>query len=180
MKELRASIGPEERGRLADEIEGRLFALGQLDGTRTIMLFASFGSEVPTQGMIERALKDGRRVILPYLQDGEIHGAEIGGRRGMVRSSHGPMEPALRTEVPPEEIDVVVAPGLAFDREGNRLGYGGGHYDRFLDRLGDAARVVIGFHAQLVGSVPSGPNDRRVDLIVTDHETVICSSPPGP
>jgi 5-formyltetrahydrofolate cyclo-ligase len=90
------------------------------------------------------------------------------------------MEPALRTEVPPEEIDVVVAPGLAFDREGNRLGYGGGHYDRFLDRLGDAARVVIGFHAQLVGSVPSGPNDRRVDLIVTDHETVICSSPPGP
>jgi 5-formyltetrahydrofolate cyclo-ligase len=90
MKELRASIGPEERGRLADEIEGRLFALGQLDGTRTIMLFASFGSEVPTQGMIERALKDGRRVILPYLQEGEIHGAEIGGRRGMVRSSCGP------------------------------------------------------------------------------------------
>ena len=53
IKELRASIGPEERRRLADEIEGRLFALGQLDGTRTIMLFASFGSEVPTQGMLD-------------------------------------------------------------------------------------------------------------------------------
>ena len=144
------------------------------------MLFASFGSEVPTQGMIDRALTEGRRVLLPYLEDGEIHGAKIGGRRGMVRSSHGPMEPSERIEVPPEEIDVVVAPGLAFDRRGNRLGYGGGHYDRFLGRLGDAARVGIGFHAQLVGSVPSGRKDRRVDLIVTDHETVICSSPPGP
>jgi len=70
-------------------------------------------------------------------------------------------------------VDVVVTPGLAFDREGNRLGYGGGYYDRYLQRMGRAAaRVGIAFSLQIVDRVPAEPGDQRVDVIVTDQEVL--------
>jgi 5-formyltetrahydrofolate cyclo-ligase len=77
--------------------------------------------------------------------------------------------------VDPGEVDVVVTPGLAFDRAGRRLGYGGGHYDRFLDRVEPRAlRVGIGFSSQLAEEVPAGPRDRRVQLLVTDAGVIDC------
>jgi 5-formyltetrahydrofolate cyclo-ligase len=68
----------------------------------------------------------------------------------------------------PGAIDVVVVPGLAFDPAGNRVGYGGGHYDRYLRRLARSAlRVGICFPRQLVPEVPHGEGDEPVDLVVT-------------
>jgi len=70
----------------------------------------------------------------------------------------------------PEDIDVAVVPGLAFDRRGHRVGYGGGFYDRFLGRLRpDALTVGICFSVQLVDEVPHGRGDRPVDLVVTEE-----------
>jgi 5-formyltetrahydrofolate cyclo-ligase len=152
-----------------------------VEAAKTIMLFASFGSEVPTDGMIERALREGRHVVLPYLLDNDIHPARLQRGRSMVPSTYGPMEPPNRQAVATSDIDVIVAPGLAFDRSGNRLGYGGGHYDRFFVRTdAGSARIGIGFHLQLVGDVPHGPDDRPLDMVLTDREVVICSQPPGP
>jgi 5-formyltetrahydrofolate cyclo-ligase len=69
----------------------------------------------------------------------------------------------------------VLAPGLAFDRRGNRLGYGGGYFDGFLARCPpDAARVGIGFHVQVVDAVPHGDADQPLDLLVTELETIAC------
>jgi 5-formyltetrahydrofolate cyclo-ligase len=63
-----------------------------------------------------------------------------------------------------------VAPGLAFDRDGNRLGYGGGHYDRYLARLGRRApRVGVAFSLQIVDRVPADEGDERVDVVATDQ-----------
>jgi 5-formyltetrahydrofolate cyclo-ligase len=72
--------------------------------------------------------------------------------------------------VDPASIDLVVTPGLAFDRRGRRLGYGGGHYDRFLRRLPPSTiRVGIGFAAQVVDRVPAGPTDEPLDALVTEE-----------
>jgi 5-formyltetrahydrofolate cyclo-ligase len=85
-------------------------------------------------------------------------------------SSFGALEPAAGEPVGPEEIDVVVVPGLAFDRRGHRVGYGGGFYDRFLGRLRpDALTVGICFSVQVVDEVPHGRGDRPVDLVVTEQ-----------
>jgi 5-formyltetrahydrofolate cyclo-ligase len=66
-------------------------------------------------------------------------------------------------------VDLVITPGLAFDRRGHRLGYGGGHYDRYFARLQRSAlRVGVGFSIQLVDELPTEPSDRPVDLVVTD------------
>ena len=75
--------------------------------------------------------------------------------------------------VDPEKIDVVVSPGLAFDRRGHRLGYGGGYYDRYLARLhAHASRVGIGFAVQLLDEVPAEETDQPVDVVVTDRGVI--------
>jgi len=175
MRALRGTIPPLERARLADLVEGNLFALPEVAASRTVLLFYSFGSEVATRGMASRALGGGKRLLLPYLEAGTMEAAEVRSHDELVPTGYGPREPARRVAVEPAEVDLVVTPGLAFDRRGHRLGYGGGHYDRFLGRLGPAAaRVGIGFSLQLVERVPDEPGDQRVDLVVTDAEVIDC------
>ena len=84
----------------------------------------------------------GQRVTLPMLRQGAIHVAAVRRGQALRTTSYGPMEPLDDEPVPAEEIDVVVAPGLAFDRSANRLGYGGGHYDRLLARLQPGAQAI--------------------------------------
>jgi 5-formyltetrahydrofolate cyclo-ligase len=174
MRRLRAAIPPAERSRLAELIEEALFGLPDVLGAETILLFYSFGTEVATAGMSERILGSGKRLLLPYLGDeGTMEAAEF--RRGdpLEPTSYGPREPGGRIAVNPQMVDVVVTPGLAFDRAGNRLGYGGGHYDRYLKRMGSVAvRVGIAFSVQIVDHVPSDAGDQRVDVIVTDQEVL--------
>lgn len=75
---------------------------------------------------------------------------------------------------------MVITPGLAFDRRGFRLGYGGGYYDQYLTRLRpETTRVGIGFSIQLIDRIPEEPLDQRVHFVVTDAELVDCRGAPG-
>lgn len=71
------------------------------------------------------------------------------------------------------EIDLIIVPGLAFDRKGHRLGYGGGYYDRLLAEL-DATKMALAFAAQIVEAVPAEAHDERVDFVVTEEEIIAC------
>jgi 5-formyltetrahydrofolate cyclo-ligase len=114
-------------------------------------------------------------LLLPFLETEGMEAAEVLPDDDLLATDYGPREPARRVPVDPAEVDVVIAPGLAFDREGYRLGYGGGHYDRYLARLGRRAlRVGIGFEQQLVERVPREPTDERLDLVVTNENVVDC------
>jgi 5-formyltetrahydrofolate cyclo-ligase len=102
-----------------------------------------------------------------------MEAAEVRPGSRLEATDYGPKEPADRIAVDPDRIDVVITPGLAFDRAGRRLGYGGGHYDRYLTRLGaHAARVGIGFTAQVVDAIPAEATDEPVDVIVTDERVI--------
>ncbi len=139
----------------------------------TVLVFYSFGSEVPTRGIIERLLEEGRRVLLPYMEGSDMNVAEVHQGNEVVPTPYGPKEPSNRVAVDPDEVDVVITPGVAFDRSGHRVGYGGGNYDRFLVRLGPrATRIGIAFDVQVVPSVPHGTADQLVDFVVTERETI--------
>ncbi len=158
---------------MAKRVEERLFSLTAVQNAATVMVFYSFGSEIPTEHIIRRLLDEGRRVLLPYMEELEMSAAELRPGDSLVPTTYGPKEPSHRVPVDPNEVDAVIAPGLAFDRSGYRLGYGGGNYDRFLARLGrGATRVGIAFHVQVLPSVPHGPGDEPVDFVVTDRETI--------
>jgi 5-formyltetrahydrofolate cyclo-ligase len=173
MRQVRAAIPQAGRARLAARVEERLFSMPEVRRARIVMLFASFGSEIPTEAIVRRLDAEGRTVLLPFVADDELGAARYRPGDPITASALGPMEPAARVPFHPSEIDVVILPGLAFDGRGGRLGYGGAHYDRYLARLPAAAlRVGIAFHQQVVDEVPADLRDELVDVVVTDRGVI--------
>jgi len=171
----RDAIPAAERARLSDRIAVRLLKLIDRRAPRTVMLFASFGSEIETRGIIETLDRAGHRVALPVVAGPELRAVAFRPGDPVRTARYGAAEPLSTGDVPPDAIDVVVVPGLAFDREGYRVGYGRGYYDRFLARIRpDARRIGIAFSVQVVADVPHGSSDRPVDCLVTEIETICC------
>jgi 5-formyltetrahydrofolate cyclo-ligase len=174
MRRARQGIPADQRARMAEIVADRLFALPEAASARTLLLFYSFGSEVATAGMAARVRAEGKRLLLPYVEDA-MEAAEVREGDELVRAPYGAREPARRVPVDPAAVEVVVTPGLAFDLRGNRLGYGGGYYDRYLARLrSDTVRIGIGYAVQIVDRVPAGPADQPVDLVVTEADVIDC------
>ena len=133
-------LNEEERSTKSERIVERVLALPEVGAARTVMAFWSFGSEVQTSALIERLHEAGKRVALPRVAEGDIVAVAT---RQAIRSSatsFGAMEPVGVDLVPAEDVDVVIVPGVAFDRRGGRVGYGGGFYDRLFARAPGAGR----------------------------------------
>ena len=114
-------------------------------------------------------------MLLPYLSPQGMEAAEVFHGDPLLPTGYGPREPSRRIPLEPAEVDLIITPGLAFDRRGFRLGYGGGHYDRFLTRVRpDSIRIGLAFSVQLVDRVPEEPSDQKVHFVVTDAEIVDC------
>lgn len=173
--ERRDALPPAEREARSRRIADRLLALPELERAGTVMAFSSFGSEADTRPVLERLAGRGVRLALPRIREGEIR--PVGYRPGdpVTRAPFGALEPSAGRELDAAEIDVVVTPGVAFDPEGFRVGYGGGFYDRLFRRTReDAFRVAIGFALQVVPPVPRGRTDEPVDALVTEDEVIRC------
>ena len=172
----RDAIPPSERQTKGLVIADTLVDL--LAGRGRVMVFRSFRSEVPTGPIAERLAAEGHPLALPHLERPDGGGADVvpvewEPGESLVVGTFDIEEPADLRRLDPIVIDAVLVPGLAFDRAGYRVGYGGGFYDRFLPKLrSDADRVAIGFHEQLVDAVPHGTIDEPVDLLVTDREVL--------
>jgi 5-formyltetrahydrofolate cyclo-ligase len=139
------------------------------------MLFSSFGSEVETGTMIELLVASGSRIALPRVEAGGVAAVAHHPGEPLRRASFGALEPVQGRVLPAGDLDVVVVPGLAFDRNGYRVGYGGGFYDRFLRLVrGDAFRVGVAFSLQVVDEVPHGSGDVALHAIVPDDEEIRC------
>lgn len=174
----RDGLEPAAREAGSREIAARLFALEPWRRAGTVMVYLNFRSEVATGLVVARALAEGRRVTVPK--------TEVTGRRliasvlsdypgDLAPGTWGILEPREECLRPlePREIDLVLVPGVAFDPEGNRLGYGGGFYDRFLALLrSDAYTVAPAFEVQVVPRVETGPYDIPVDLVVTEKRVI--------
>ncbi len=171
---LRVALPPYElagRGALAVE---RFLALDEVRSAGTVLAFWSFGSELPTGGMLRSLEEAGVRVVLPKIEGGELVSRTYRGGDPTTLSSFGAMEPAGGEVVAPEELDVVCTPGVAFDRMGWRVGYGGGFFDRLFKRTRpDALRVGLALAVQVVAhELPHGAFDASLDALVTEDEVI--------
>lgn len=175
MKQARAAIPAAERTERARLITASVLSLSEIREAEVVLAFSSFGTEVPTGPLLAALGAAGRTVLLPYLEAGEIHVAEHGAGDPLVETDYGPLEPALRRPADVSRTDVVIVPGLAFDRRGCRLGYGGGYYDRLLADLWlRPVLIAIAFAEQVLDDVPVADSDVSVDLVVTDAEVIRC------
>ena len=177
--ERRDALSSEERAERSVRIAERTLALPEVERAGTVMAFWSFGSEVETAPLLERLHAAGKRVVLPRVEGGEVVAGRYETGDEVLAASFGAMEPTGEVTVEPEDVDVVVTPGVAFDREGGRVGYGGGFYDRFLPRTrSDVAAIAVAFALQVVDEpLPRAGFDRRVDAIVTEDEVIRTSHP---
>jgi 5-formyltetrahydrofolate cyclo-ligase len=170
--ERRDLLSAGERSAKSERIVERVLALPEVGAARTVMAFWSFGSEVQTAALIQRLHEAGKRVVLPRIVEGEIAAVTYAPGDPVAATSFGAMEPVGAELVSAEDVDGVIVPGVAFDRRGGRVGYGGGFYDRLLSRAPSAPAVAVAFDVQLVDGVPRGRSDSRVDVIVTEDEVI--------
>ncbi len=151
----------------------RLFDLPVLMGAKTVMGFISFASEVDTSLILERLLSHGKLVLVPRIDGARLYPVIYDASLELERSEYGTMEPVEKRTVPAELIDVVLVPGLGFDRRGARIGYGKGFYDKFLQTLpASTVTIGIGFDEQIKDSLPEEDHDQRVEVVVSDSEAI--------
>jgi 5-formyltetrahydrofolate cyclo-ligase len=179
MRGRRAALGSAERDAWSQAICRSVVELLDARAARVVLTFLSFGSEVSTVGLVDHLAGAGSRVLLPLVRDGALFAADYRPGDALMASAYGPLEPVPERPADPVDLEAVVLPGLAFDRRGVRLGYGGGYFDRFLAPLSPRPLLVaVGFALQVLPEVPGGPHDVPVDFVVTEREVIPCTHGP--
>lgn len=170
----RGALTAEERQEKSLQIEKQVLALPEYEKAQTVMLFLNFRDEVETTPLAEEILRQGKKLVLPRCApQGILIPALIRDlKQDIEPGTWGIREPRLKglEEADPLAIDLVLVPGAAFDRLGNRLGYGGGYYDRFFGRLRPVVpRVALAFATQVLTEVPVDLHDQKMGILVTEE-----------
>jgi 5-formyltetrahydrofolate cyclo-ligase len=186
IKVERDAMPPELRAAHSAAIAGRLLQLPEYREASAVLGYMNFGSEFASDLFAAQVLADGKRLALPkvnrhtnrldlyWVEDFENQlGPGLWGIREPV------VERCKRLESP-NEVEFALLPGVAFTREGARLGYGGGFYDKLLAHLDEGRQrpvlVAAAFSLQLVEQLPQEATDIKVERIVTERETIACSA----
>ena len=162
------------------EITGRVINLVPFIGSQSIMCYMDFNNEVMTRYIIRHCFEYGKRVVLPLVDktDGlrRIVPYEIMDEvRDVIPGTFGILEPKKdrAKTINPEEIDVVIVPGVAFDLHKNRVGYGAGLYDRFLESVKTGCtKIGIAFEFQIYDAVPVEEHDISLDFLITEKRII--------
>jgi len=200
MLALRRAVPPERARAAARAVADRVLALPELAAADAVLLYAALSDELPTRPLHELLRAAGKPTGLPRLeQDGRLVFAFVERWEDLRPGRYGVLEPppggeavasggagapapgrrrvldatvaAGRRASSQEREALMVVPGVAFDRRGHRLGRGGGHYDRALRAAPGALRVGVAYAFQVLASVPQGPGDEAMDLVVSERET---------
>jgi 5-formyltetrahydrofolate cyclo-ligase len=166
---------------LASAYSGMIFAkikkLPVYEKAKTVMFYLSYGSEVMTDAMISSSIEEDKTVAVPAIQtpgDGKMFAVKLLRLEDAYQSVYGIRQPEINREDMLEkgEIDLVFVPGIAFDYEGFRVGYGKGYFDRWLEGIPPEKAVGIAYDFQLTDKMPAGKYDLPVGVIVTEKRII--------
>ena len=160
MKALRASQRGDDQ-----TLVKNFFSLPELQDKSTFFVYNAFGSEADTMPVIHRLLQEDKKIFLPRVENTDMVAGPYEKDAPMPKSNYGIAEPTGAAYF--GDIEVTVLPLLATDTKGNRLGYGGGYYDKFLQ---DKNTLKIGYcyDFQVLDELHAQPHDVKLDIIVTD------------
>jgi 5-formyltetrahydrofolate cyclo-ligase len=172
------SFSDDERKRKQEAIEERLFDFANFMEAKIALLYLRRGCEVSTDDIIKKSIKKGKKVVLPLVdrENNKTTLFKIENIKDDVKM--GPNDalepdPERCKAVPPEQIDIAIVPGLAFDEKGGRIGLVDNFYDKFIARLPVTTRkVAIAFEEQVITQVPADSRSKYIDIIVTDKRTI--------
>lgn len=165
-----AALSPEDRTVQAAQIREHLSSLKIWREAETVLAFAALPDEPVLDGLLAEAISSGRRVALPHFVGGDVGYQAVqvtDWKEGLVAAKFGVREPRPGSPVVPwKQLDLVLVPGVAFDRRGVRLGRGRGFYDRLLVHCA-GHRCGVAFDVQVADAVPEEAHDRRMNSILT-------------
>jgi 5-formyltetrahydrofolate cyclo-ligase len=168
--ESRDKLSAEERGAAGRSIRDAVLSLPELQMAGTVAVYYSVGTEPETRGLVYGLWKRGTYVVLPVVrEDGDLDWASYEGPESMVPAARGLLEPgeARRGVEAVARADAVLVPALAVDRAGNRLGRGGGSFDRALARVGPMIPLIaLLYDDELADQLPAEPHDVPVRAVV--------------
>lgn len=175
--ERRDSLTIDVKNQYDDEIIAKLTASDEYICAETIFVFVSFGSEADTHRFIEKALKAGKTICVPKIRTKEqgIEVFKIDSLSDLCPGYYGILEPAEGCQpVASDSIDLILMPGVAFDRNGGRIGYGAGYYDRYLAKMTKmVSKIALCYNFQLFKNVPIDEFDIRIDGVITNDEVIM-------
>ncbi|MFA4814498.1 MAG: 5-formyltetrahydrofolate cyclo-ligase [Candidatus Gracilibacteria bacterium] len=172
MREQRQTLSPALHAEKSKEIRHRLEGFPAFKTAGKMLIYVSAKEEVDTHGLIKDALKQGRKVYVPKIQNGSIAICPLYEWKDLEPGTFGILEPCeILEETRPEEMDIIIVPGLAFDVHGHRVGYGKGYYDKLLKRT-RGYKVGLAFCEQMIEKVPTETHDVPLDLIITDKALI--------
>ena len=172
MLACRRALSVEERALGSAAITEKLLSLEAVQKARTVFAYAAMEDEVQTEPLLASLLDRGKRVAIPLvIGKRSMEAALVPSMDALETGAYGilTVRAEQREILPPQEIDCVIVPGVAFGLDGSRLGMGGGYYDAFLPRAERAVRVAAAFQCQISEDIPSLPYDCGVDWIVTER-----------
>ena len=172
-KELRRQIREQKRAMTEEEIVSRSEKLGQLflatqayRDAKSIYGYLPYNQEVRTVPMLAQAIADGKRVAVPKIYGDTMKFLWLDDLDNVAKSEKGIPEPIADEPVADDENALVLMPGVAFTEKGERIGYGGGYYDRFLAAEPNHPTIALCYEFQMVASLPTEEFDIPVDCVL--------------
>ncbi|MBX9682057.1 MAG: 5-formyltetrahydrofolate cyclo-ligase [Gemmataceae bacterium] len=167
---------PEKDG-LSQRICETFAALPEYQAAKTVMFYVDVRSEVRTRNYLATALTHGKKIVVPYCVDGELELFHLASMDELSIGMYKILEPKVELrslaskKVSVAELDLIMAPGVAFDRTGARMGHGFGYYDKLLQHARkDASLVALAFECQLFPEIPTQSHDIFMDKIITEKQ----------
>lgn len=167
VKTQRQALTPKQEAEWNDAICRKILGLRSIRQAFCVYCYVSFRHEAGTEKLIEGLLEMGKYVAVPKGEGNRLVFYAIQGKRDLESGVMGIMEPKSGCLRIRDEFAPVIVPGTAFDREGHRIGYGGGYYDRFFEEEPDHPRFAIAYPFQLMDALPFEPHDKGMDMVIT-------------
>lgn len=156
-------------------IMNKLIASEEYKKSKTVFIYMDFKNEVTTSKLIKSMIEEGKRVVIPYTDtiNTVIIPVELQDIENDLKiSPFGYMEPKKEKIIPvdPKEFDLIIVPGVVFDKRLNRIGFGKGYYDRILiNKRHDVKAVAVAFELQVLDEIPFEEHDVKMDMIITEE-----------
>jgi len=171
ISEKRKQLSKQDVIDLGEKVKEKLFSLEEYKNAKTVMFFMSFGKEIHTHKIVEEALKN-KTVVVPKIVDNEIVPCVINDFTELQEGRYRILEPVEIKKANPDEIDIVLVPGIAFDKGGYRIGYGKGYYDHFLKDL-NVLKIGLCMDFQVIEKIPNEELDVKINRIITEKSVII-------
>lgn len=167
MSHLRHQLSHQEVAEYSKAICQKALTLTCVQQAQTLLLYYPLGNEVDLRMLMDELLRLGKKVALPVVQGKHMVLRAYTGHNDLQVGAYGIFQPNENAqEIPPEEMDVALVPGLAFDQSGHRLGRGAGYYDRFLKRMPQAVLLGVAYPFQVVEKLPREWHDIPMTAIL--------------